>query len=111
MTLYENISSRTAETKDLGAFIASCETDYLKYKADTEEIYLQIIELCPSINEDTNCDLLDYLNYLYINASMANVDPVEVIDIVLISKGFKDKTKNFKKLRELINALIILDKY
>jgi len=111
MTLYESISSRTAETKDLMALIRICETDYMKYKSNTEEIYSQIIELCPSINEDVNHDLLDYLDYLYTYVSVADVDPVEVIEKVLISKGFKDKTKDFEKLKELIIALITVDEY
>ncbi len=113
MTLYESISSRTAETKDLMTLITKCETDYMKYKSNTEDIYSQIIELCPTINDKANYDLLDYFKYLYeyVSVSVENTDPVEVIDKVLISKGFKEKTKDFEKLKELIVSLITLDKY
>ncbi len=107
MNLYESISSKINEKKDLITIIKDCEEEYQTQKKYAEDIYSQIVELCPMINEDNNSDVLDFLEYLCTYVMMDNIDPTEAIETVLIEKGYKENTKDFDKLMELVHLLII----
>lgn len=104
MNLYESISKSISEKKDKMEFIAKVEEEYKSYVSIRDDLYIKIVGLCPSINQ--NVDVLDFLEYLYNSVSDDNIFPIEIIETYLISKDYKSKTEDFDNLVSAIMDFI-----
>lgn len=106
MSLYESISSSIRANKDIMELIKQAEEIYRKVAPLKQETYVKILEQCPSIADDTNEDIFDFLKYLNDVAVMNNLYPKGLIETYLTSKDYKKKAKDFDKLLDLVMEFI-----
>lgn len=106
MSLYESISNSINANKDIMELIKQAEEQYRKVAPLKQETYVKILEQCPSIVDDTNGDIFDFLKYLSDEAAMNDLYPKGLIETYLISKDYEKKAKDFDKLLDLIVEFI-----
>lgn len=102
MSLYESISNSMNSEKEMMKLIASAKTEYSSRISSKQDSYVRILELCPSINDEEDGDVLDFLEYLGNYAFMKNIERKNVIETYLISKGYKDMVIDFNEFVNLI---------
>lgn len=105
MNLYEAVSNNIKGKNELVDKVKQIREEYEKYIDKRNDLYLQIIDICPILNNEANDDL-EFISYLHESIALEGLNPADALNTYLISKGYKDKINDFDTLVKLLNKYL-----